>query len=87
MNLRAQLRINAISAQTMELVKRSEQITPPLDSTERAQIAVTLRQLIVERQNIEQAKNPLYITITEKVTLFRIVSKAISFPSKVFRSF
>lgn len=72
MNGKAQSRINEIDAQTVVLVKRSEVLH--LDQTERAQIAIDLRRLLAERENIVNKNNPTFQTTTGK-TLFRIVQR------------
>lgn len=72
MNAKAQSRINEIDAQTVVLVKRSEVLH--LEQTERAQIAIDLRRLLAERENIINKNNPTFQT-TNNNTLFRIVQR------------
>lgn len=72
MNAKAQSRINEITSQIDVLLKRSEILH--LEQTERAQIAIALRHLLVERDNITHKKNPAYKTV-DSSTLFHVVQR------------
>jgi transcriptional regulator of NAD metabolism len=72
MNAKAQSRINEIDKQTNALVKRADHLD--LSPTERAQIAIDIRRLLSERENITSKKSPTYKTV-DSSTLFRIVQR------------
>lgn len=72
MNTKAKSRIDELDAQAVELVKRSEVLH--LEQTERAQIAIDLRRLLTERENIINKNNPAYKTV-DSSTLFHIVQR------------
>ena len=72
MNNKAQSRIDEITAEIEQLMKRSEVLH--LDPTERAQIAIDLRRLLTERDNIINKNNPDYKTVDSN-TLFNIVQR------------
>ena len=72
MNSKAQTRVNEITAEIAKLMKRSERLD--ISQTERAQIAIDLRRLLTERENIINKNNPVYKTV-DSDTLFNIVQR------------